>query len=290
MKGMVLAGGCGSRLYPVTMGISKQLIPVYDKPMVYYPISTLMLSGIREILVISTPHDLPSYKRLLADGSRFGCKISYAVQDAPRGLADAFLIGETFIANDRVALVLGDNMFHGVGLSGLLMEAAKIETGSHVFGIRVADASRYGVIEIDQNGKILSLEEKPQNPKSNLAVVGLYFFDNRVVEIAKDIDPSARGELEITEVIQAYINDRSIQVSILPRGLTWLDTGTHESMMQASQYVHAVEERSGVKIACLEEIALNKGWITKSDVKMIADSMGSGSYSKYLRQISNEDS
>ena len=289
MKGIVLAGGSGSRLYPVTMGVSKQLIPVYDKPMIYYPISTLMLSGIREILVISTPHDLPSYERLLGDGSRFGCEISYAVQDAPRGLAEAFLIGETFIASDRVALVLGDNMFHGGGFSGLLMEAAKVETGSHVFGIRVADASRYGVIEIGHDGEVLSLEEKPQNPKSDLAVVGLYFFDNRVVEIAKNIEPSTRGELEITEVIQAYINDRSLQVRILPRGLTWLDTGTHESMMQASQYVYAVEERSGVKIACLEEIALTKGWITKSDVKSAADSMGDGGYSKYLRHISNED-
>ena len=289
MKGMVLAGGCGSRLYPVTMGISKQLIPVYDKPMVYYPISTLMLSGIREILVISTPHDLPSYERLLGDGSRFGCEISYAIQDAPRGLAEAFLIGESFIAGDSVALVLGDNMFHGGGFSGLLMEAATHETGGHVFGIRVADASRYGVIEMGHDGKVLSLEEKPQDPKSDLAVVGLYFFDSRVVEIAKNVEPSARGELEITEVIQAYINEKSLRVSILPRGLTWLDTGTHESMMQASQYVYAVEERSGVKIACLEEIALTKGWITKSDVKSAADSMGDGSYSKYLRHISNED-
>ena len=289
MKGIVLAGGTGSRLYPVTIGVSKQLIPVYDKPMVYYPISTLMLSGITEILVISTPHDLPSYKRLLGDGSQFGCEISYATQDAPRGLAEAFLIAESFIANDSVALVLGDNMFHGVGFSRLLKEAATIETGGYVFAIKVADASRYGVIEMGHDGKALSTEEKPQDPKSDLAVVGLYFFDNRVVEIAKDVKPSARGELEITEVIQAYINDRSLRVAILPRGLTWLDTGTHESMMQASQYVYAVEERSGVKIACLEEIALNNGWINKSDVKSAADSMGDGSYSKYLRHISNED-
>ena len=239
--------------------------------------------------MITTPHDLPSYERLLGDGSRFGCEISYAIQDEPRGLAEAFLIGENFIAGDSVALVLGDNLFHGGGLSGILMEAAKVKTGSHIFGIRVADASRYGVIEIGHNGEVLSLEEKPQNPRSDLAVVGLYFFDNRVVEIARHVEPSSRGELEITGVIQAYIDDKSLQAHILPRGLTWLDTGTHESMMQASQYVHAVEERSGVKIACLEEIALNKGWITKSDVKMIAKSMGSGSYSKYLRQISNED-
>ena len=289
MKGIILAGGSGSRLHPVTMGVSKQLIPVYDKPMVYYPISTLMLAGIREILVISTPHDLPSYERLLGDGSHFGCEISYAVQDAPRGLAEAFLIGESFIGGDRVALVLGDNLFHGGGFSGLLMDAARHETGGHVFGIRVADASRYGVIEMDADGKVLSLEEKPQTPKSDLAVVGLYFFDSRVVEIAKNVEPSGRGELEITEVIKAYIDDLSLRVGILPRGLTWLDTGTHESMMQASQYVYAVEERSGVKIACLEEIALNKGWITKSDVRSAADSMGNGSYSQYLRQISHED-
>ena len=289
MKGIILAGGAGSRLFPVTLGVSKQLLPIYDKPMVYYPISTLMLSGIREILLISTPHDLPSYERILGDGNRFGCEISYAIQEAPRGLAEAFLIGESFIAGDSVALVLGDNMFHGGGFSGLLMEAATHETGGQVFGIRVADVSRYGVIEMNHDGKALSIEEKPQDPKSNLAVVGLYFFDSRVVKIAKNVKPSARGELEITEVIQAYINDGSLRVSILPRGLTWLDTGTHESMMQASQYVYAVEERSGAKIACLEEIALNKGWITKSDVKSAADSMGDGSYSKYLRYIANED-
>jgi glucose-1-phosphate thymidylyltransferase len=248
-----------------------------------------MLAGMWEILIVSTPHDLPSYERLLGDGSHFGCKISYAVQDAPRGLAEAFMIGETFINGDRVALVLGDNLFHGGGFSGLLMDAARHRTGGHVFGIRVADASRYGVIEMDHDGKVLSLEEKPQSPKSDLAVVGLYFFDSRVVEIAKNVKPSARGELEITEVIKAYIDDGSLRVDILPRGLTWLDTGTHESMMHASQYVYAVEERSGVKIACLEEIALNKGWITKSDVRSATNSMGEGSYSKYLRHISNEN-
>ena len=289
MRGIVLAGGSGSRLHPVTMGVSKQLIPIYDKPMVYYPISTLMLAGIREILVISTPHDLPSYERLLGDGGRFGCEISYAIQDAPRGLAEAFLIGESFIDGDSVALVLGDNLFHGGGFSGLLMDAAAYETGGHVFGIRVADASRYGVVEIGDDGKVLSLEEKPERPKSDIAVVGLYFFDERVVDIARGVQPSSRGELEITEVIKAYIEDRSLRLEILPRGLTWLDTGTHESMMQASQYVYAVEERSGVKIACLEEIALNKGWISKSDVRSAADSMGNGSYSKYLRQISDEN-
>ena len=289
MKGIILAGGAGSRLHPVTMGVSKQLIPVYDKPMVYYPISTLMLAGIREILIISTPHDLKSYERLLGDGSRFGCEFSYAVQDAPRGLAEAFLIGESFIDGGRVALVLGDNLFHGIGFSRLLMDAAAQETGGHVFGIRVADASRYGVVEINSEGRVLSLEEKPKNPKSDIAVVGLYFFDERVVEIARSLKPSARGELEITDVIKAYIKDQSLCVDILPRGLTWLDTGTHESMMQASQYVYAVEERSGVKIACLEEIALANGWITKPEIKTVADTMGNGSYSRYLRRLCDEN-
>lgn len=289
MKGIILAGGAGSRLHPVTMAVSKQLIPVYDKPMVYYPISTLMLAGIREILIISTPHDLKSYERLLGDGSRFGCEVSYAVQDAPRGLAEAFLIGESFIGGGRVALALGDNLFHGVGFSRLLMDAAAQETGSRVFGIRVADASRYGVVEINPEGRVISLEEKPKNPKSDIAVVGLYFFDERVVGVARSLKPSARGELEITDVIKAYIKDRSLRVDILPRGLTWLDTGTHESMMQASQYVYAVEERSGVKIACLEEIALVNGWITKSEIKTVADTMGNGSYSRYLRRLCDEN-
>ena len=288
MKGIVLAGGSGSRLHPVTMGVSKQLIPIYDKPMVYYPISTLMLAGIRDILIISTPNDLASYERLLGNGSQLGCAISYAVQEAPRGLAEAFLIGEPFIDSEAVALVLGDNLFHGGGFSGLVMNAAAHVKGAHIFGIRVADASRYGVVEIAADGRVLSLEEKPKNPKSNIAVVGLYFFDQRVVEIARKVTPSKRGELEITEVVQAYINDASLHLDILPRGLTWLDTGTHESMMQASQYVYAVEERSGVKIACLEEIALKNGWITKTQVREAADSMGAGSYSQYLRSISDE--
>ena len=289
LKGIILAGGSGSRLHPVTKGVSKQLIPIYDKPMIYYPISTLMLAGIRELLIISTPHDLPSDEQLLGDGSQFGCSINYAVQESPRGLAEAFLIGEPFIDGDPIALVLGDNLFHGGGFSGLLMNAASHKIGGHVFGIRVADASRYGVVEIDSEGRVLSLEEKPKNPKSNIAVVGLYFFDERVVDIAKQVTPSDRGELEITEVIQTYINEGSLRLDILPRGLTWLDTGTHESMMQASQYVYAVEERSGVKIACLEEIALMNGWINKSQVKATAESLGAGSYSNYLRHISNEN-
>ena len=288
MKGIVLAGGSGSRLHPVTHGISKQLIPIYDKPMVYYPVSTLMLAGIREILVISTPHDLPSYERLLGDGSRFGCEISFAVQAQPRGLAEAFLIGESFINGESVALVLGDNLFHGVGFTGILKNAAAHKSGGQIFGIRVQDPSRYGVIEISDDGRVRSLEEKPENPKSDIAVVGLYFFDHRVVDIARNVIPSSRGELEITEVIQAYINDDSLRLDILPRGLTWLDTGTHESMMQASQYVYAVEERSSVKIACLEEIALNNGWITAEDVGAAAAAMGNGSYSSYLKRLSDE--
>lgn len=288
MKGILLAGGAGSRLHPATQGVSKQLIPIYDKPMVYYPLSTLMLAGIRDILVISTPHDMPSYKQLLGDGSHFGCEITYAIQDQPRGLAEAFIIGESFIAGERVALVLGDNLFHGGGFSGILNDAASKQQGAHIFGIRVANASRYGVVEIGNNKEALSIEEKPTNPKSNIAVVGLYFFDERVSEIAKQVKPSARGELEITEVIRAYINDGALQVNVLPRGLTWLDTGTHESMMQASQYVYAVEERSGVKIACLEEIAFKKGWISLDDVRAVADNMGNGSYSGYLRQLCDE--
>lgn len=288
MKGIVLAGGSGSRLHPVTRGISKQLIPIYDKPMVYYPVSTLMLAGIREILVISTPLDLPYYDRLLGDGSHFGCKITYAVQDQPRGLAEAFLIGESFIDGDSVALVLGDNLFHGSGFSKILQDAARHKAGGHVFGIRVPDPSRYGVAEISNNGKVLSLEEKPKNPKSDIAVVGLYFFDHRVVEIAKAVEPSARGELEITDVIQAYIDDELLRLDFLPRGLTWLDTGTHESMMQASQYVYAVEERSGVKIACLEEIGLTNGWITAKDISAEAATMGNGSYANYLKRLINE--
>ena len=248
-----------------------------------------MLAGIQRILVISTPYDLPSYERLLGDGSQFGCQITYAVQDKPRGIADAFVLGESFIAGDRIALVLGDNLFHGDGLSELLKKAVAQVSGGHVFGVKVADSSRYGVIEINDDGNVLSIEEKPKNPKSDIAIVGLYFFDSRVVDIVKKVVPSARGELEITDVIQAYINDCSLCVDILPRGLTWLDTGTHETMMQASQYVFAVEERSGVKIACLEEIALANGWITAEHVRSVANSMGDGTYSKYLRHISNEN-
>ena len=288
LKGIVLAGGSGTRLHPVTRGVSKQLIPVYDKPMIYYPISTLMLAGIRDILVISTPDDIASYKRLLRDGSHFGCELSFAEQKKPRGLAEAFVIGEDFIDQERVALVLGDNLFHGGGFSAVLKNAASQKSGGQVFGIRVADASRYGVVEIDDDGKVLSFEEKPENPKSDLAVVGLYFFDKNVAEIAKNVEPSARGELEIVDVIKGYLKEDQLTVEILPRGLTWLDTGTHESMMQASQYIYAVEERSGVKIACLEEIAYQNGWITRADLLISANSMGDGSYSKYLRRLYDE--
>lgn len=288
MKGIVLAGGSGSRLHPVTNGINKQLIPIYDKPMVYYAISTLMLAGIREILIISTSHDRPSYERLLGDGRKFGCKISYAVQAQPRGLVEAFLIGESFINGDSVALVLGDNLFHGSGFTRIIENAAALKSGCQIFGIRVQDPSRYGVVEITHDGKVLSIEEKPENPKSNIAVVGLYFFDDRIIDIARKVTPSARGELEITQAIHAYILDGSLRLDILPRGLTWLDTGTHESMMQASQYVYAVEERSRVKIACLEEIALNNGWITAKDVSRAAASMGNGSYSSYLKRLVDE--
>ena len=289
MKGIVLAGGSGTRLHPVTKGISKQLIPVYDKPMIYYPISTLMLAGITEILVISTPQDIDAYERLLGSGGYFGCDISYAIQDEPRGLAEAFVIGEKFIDGQSVALVLGDNLFHGGGFSSTLKNAASREIGGQIFGIQVSDASRYGVVEVSNDGQILSLEEKPESPKSNLAVVGLYFFDENVVEIAKAVQPSARGEVEIIDVIRAYLRDGLLNINILPRGLTWLDTGTHESMMQAAQYIYAVEERSGVKVACLEEIALHNKWITKADLIVSADKMGVNSYSDYLRRLANDD-
>ena len=288
MKGIVLAGGSGSRLNPVTQGISKQLLPIYDKPMIYYPISTLMLADIREILLISTPHDLPSYKRLLGDGRHFGCEISYATQCQPRGIVDAFLIGEPYIKGDSVALVLGDNLFHGGGFSGILERAAATKSGGCIFGIRVNNPSQYGVAKFGHDGRISSVEEKPKNPASDIAIVGLYFFDNLVVDFAKNVPLSNRKELEITEIINTYLKNDALHLEILPRGLTWLDTGTHESMMRASQYVYAVEERSGVKIACLEEIAMQKGWITPAEVSVAAVAMGAGTYSNYLKRISDE--
>ena len=288
MRGIVLAGGSGTRLHPATLAISKQLIPVYDKPMIYYPISVLMLAGIREILIISTPHDISSYEKLLGDGSNFGCVFSYETQAQPKGLAQAFTIGEQFIGNENVCLILGDNLFHGAGLTGLVSEAASISSGGMVFGQRVSDPERYGVAEIDAENKVLTIEEKPEKPKSDIAVTGLYFFDNRVVDIAKNVKPSARGEYEITSVIQAYLDLGELNLKLLPRGFAWLDTGTHETMIQASNYVYAVESRSDLKIACLEEIALNNGWLSQGELKLIIYSMGKSSYASYLTRVLNE--
>ncbi len=288
MRGIVLAGGSGTRLHPATLAISKQLIPVYDKPMIYYPISVLMLAGIREILIISTPHDIDSYEKLLGDGSKFGCVFSYEIQPEPKGLAQAFTIGEQFIGNENVCLILGDNLFHGAGLTGLLKDAASMVSGGMIFGQRVSDPERYGVAEIDGKNKVLSIEEKPEKPKSDIAVTGLYFFDNRVIDIAKNVEPSARGEYEITSVIQTYLDLGELNLKLLPRGFAWLDTGTHETMIQASNYVYAVESRSDLKIACLEEIALNNGWLSQVKLQSTIASMGKSSYASYLTRVLNE--
>ena len=284
-KGIVLAGGSGTRLHPVTLGVSKQLLPIYDKPMVYYPISILMLAGIREILLISTPEDLPSYQRVLGDGSRFGIELTYAEQPRPEGLAQAFLIGEEFIGNSPVTLVLGDNIFYGQGLTTKLQAVSNQTIGATVFGYQVADPQRFGVVEMDAENRAVSIEEKPQNPKSSLAVTGLYFYDNEVVEIAKSIKPSDRGELEITSVNQIYLKREQLSVQVLGRGFAWLDTGTQESLLEASMYVKTVEHHQGYKVACLEEIALNNHWITKQALQKQLLAPPNNGYSRYLKGL-----
>lgn len=287
MKGIVLAGGSGTRLHPLTLAVSKQLMPIYDKPMIYYPLSVLISAGIKEILIITTPHDNPSFKTLLGDGTQFGCKFTYAIQEVPNGLAQAFVIGEEFIGNDKVALILGDNIFYGTGLEELLAQKTNTN-GGVVFAYHVSDPERYGVVEFDKNHKAVSIEEKPEKPKSNYAVPGLYFYNNDVVKIAKELKPSKRGEYEITDVNKAYLDLGKLEVGILDRGTAWLDTGTHASLMQAGQYVQVIEERQGLKIGCIEEIAYRKGFISKNQLQKLAEPLIKSGYGIYLMDIVNE--